>query len=1069
MRALIGPANSGKTERIISRVAEAMTEARGQVCVIVPSAHASSAVLDRLVDRLAARELKSKRQALTTFPNLYSAIIGRLGRNYTLLNLIERDRLLRRVIYELEEAGRLVYFAGTSGMPGLVSAVAGFIDELWQTGLSPDAFNRIAGARGKKDKDLAMIYESYAETLNVLNATDSEAAGYLASRALASTPPSQSLGFSLVAADGFDFYSPVQTRVLALLAARGVETIVSLTYEEGRAAHLWQKPTVERLRNAGVEFVQCSASPSTMIEVAAARFMSDDATRGSNEPEQGDAIQIISAPDRAAEARAAAHEVKRLAIENDYALRDIAIVCRSLSLYAHHIERVFGECSIPLTLDCSLGVAENPAILSLLKLLRLGSKSFPRRATIECLRSPYFDFSGLGLNETAADLLDTISLETNVTRGRDQWITAIGTYATRMHRRRGEYGFNEDDGVTIEQREAQFVTLQSNLNKFFEILTAPAAAPGSALAEWVIGTAEKFRAQEPAGATETGPRDKKALAEFYSIVNALGGDRVGSRLSGEHSREVRWPHFLAELERALSAVTYDRESPASDCVSVQEAHKTWPRRYRALFVLGLVEGEFPAKTAERAPFTNREREELRGAGVDLTETATDAGGDLTQFCKAIARATERLYLSYSRTDLTGGELLPSYLIEEVSAVARVKETRIPQGFANAEQLISRNAASLEELAVMTARALASTANEGGFRIHALAEDARAASRLLDSQLPSWKTTLRGAAVERRRLYGSERGCYDGIIRDGELIDRLGQKFGPRHLWSASQINDYGSCPFRFFARHALKLTSAVEPGEGFAADQLGNAYHKILERLYARLRYERIRVSPETSEMAVAFADEASDEVLQEMLDGGTVRKGLLWDLDKREIKRRVARLLIKEAEWNDEQSAQPIHLERKFGIGGEPPLVIEGEGGEVRLCGQIDRIDERDDGWVVIDYKTGRTPIPRSDALDGRNLQLPIYVMAATRAVDTTATVASAYYLHIGSRKKGSELSRGDDSGLSVEALIEHAEKRILDYVARARKGIFPVKPNDDRCHPGCEFDAMCRIQSLGSSASGE
>src|SRR6185503_19942052 len=117
----------------------------------------------------------------------------------------------------------------------------------------------------------------------------------------------------------------------------------------------------------------------------------------------------------------------------------------SLSLYSRHIERVFRECSIPLEMDCSLAVAENPAIQSLLRLLALSSTSFPRRATIECLRSPYFDYSSLGLDETAADLLDRISLEKNVTRGRDQWLTAIESFANGSDRKHREIAPDEDE------------------------------------------------------------------------------------------------------------------------------------------------------------------------------------------------------------------------------------------------------------------------------------------------------------------------------------------------------------------------------------------------------------------------------------------------------------------------------------------------------------------------------------------------------------------------------------------------------------------------------------------------
>jgi ATP-dependent helicase/nuclease subunit B len=1067
MKVLIGPANSGKSGRVISRVAQAIVESRGYVHLIVPSSRAAQMVSARLEAALAGSKVNAPRQAITTFPKFYSTVLEKFNRKLTWLHLPDRDRLLRRVICDLADSGRLGYFAETAAMPGFISAVAGLIDELWRGGASPETFSRMAQSRGEKDRDLALIYESYAAELDSLNATDSEAAGFLALRALESSPAKVNFNFSLVAADGFDFYSPVQLQLLSQLAARDVETLATLTYEEGRAVHLWQRPTVRRLRESGAQLDYSPVVPAGVIERAAARLMADDATSLPNEPAQDDAIQIISAPDRAAETRAVAREIKRLVIEKGFAADDIAIVCHSLSLYAHHLERIFNECSIPLVLDCSLALAENPAVLALFRLLNLSATSFPRRALMHCLRSPYFDLSRFGLDESAIDLLDCISLEKNVLRGSDQWLSAIESFANdpERRRRRSEHGQPEDE--TGEGLQGRCRALGESLLQFFTEVTPQPSATRDEFVHWVTGILGKFGVEECASAGQPALRDKNALKEFRSMAGALAADGGGAQLVREEPGSVPWASFYAELERVIAAVTCERETSLPSAIVAQEAHSIRPRRYRALFVLGLVEGEFPAKSAERAPYTIVEREELRLSGIDLTETTTDAGADLTQFYKAMSRATERLYLAHSRTDLAGGELLPSYLIEEVSAIAPVKHIRIAQGVAGANQSISRDVVSLEELALLTARAISDSASEGRLFVNALGGDALAASRLLDSQLPSWKATMRGAAVEHRRLGG--RDVYDGVIRERGLINRLKKKFGPEHLWSAKQINDYGSCPFRFFAKHALKLDSANEPNEGFAPHRLGIAYHEILERLYTRLASNKILISADTPDAAAPLADEVTEEVLQKLLDDGSIRKSALWDFEKGEIKRRVVRLLRKESEWNDETPATPIHFERKFGIAGEEPLVIKSEGGEVRLCGQVDRIDKREDGWVVIDYKTGRTPIRHNDALDGRNLQLPIYAMAASRVIEKGATVAAAYYLHIHSRKKGSELPRKDDARLSVEGLIRHAEDRIRDYVARARDGQFPIKPNDGRCYTGCEFDVMCRIQSVGSSDDDE
>jgi ATP-dependent helicase/DNAse subunit B len=325
-------------------------------------------------------------------------------------------------------------------------------------------------------------------------------------------------------------------------------------------------------------------------------------------------------------------------------------------------------------------------------------------------------------------------------------------------------------------------------------------------------------------------------------------------------------------------------------------------------------------------------------------------------------------------------------------------------------------------------------------------------------------TERGARMELQRMSGAAGNPNGGWINDPSLVDTLKEDFGPTHLWSATQINDYGTCPFRFFARHALRLNAGQEPGEGFASHHLGHAYHRILEEIYTQLHARQLMIQSPTAEQAIDEAARIAENVLQRMLDSGEVRRDPLWEFNKEEIKRRVGRLLRREAAWNDEEPARPVDCERKFGFDDAEALVIECPSGVARFRGIVDRLDYRETNgdWVVVDYKTRRTPIPLRDALEGRNLQLPLYAMAAGRVIKKGERVTSAYYLHVHSRKRGSELTSGPEAKHSLEALIDHAEQRIRIYVEQVRSGRFPVQPNGDAVCQTCEYDVMCRIHSL-------
>lgn len=1096
MKLLIGQANSGKSEIIFSRMAELVLNRQASPLLIAPSTNAAEVLSNRLASFM-PKELPAHSIPVPgSFPALSQKILNIAGKKSTLLTAIQRDRILRHVVAELAEQKALVYFNKTADKPGLVHTLTAFINELWRSNITPEDFAKITQSRSKKDADIALIFNRYEKALKQVNSVDAESAGLYALRWLETIASPkfakreqliQSLKNNLpfVAADGFDFYTPVQVKILSQLSHFNIEVIATLTFEKERAVHFWQKRTLERFTSEQAEMIQCTPILTNEIAEAAQRLMSDnlaDADRKNDTSEtdaQAAKIKIISAPDRAVEVRAVAREIKRLVVEENFALDDITIVCRSLNMYAHHFERIFQECSIPVELDSQTPLGENPFIVALFSLLILGEKSFPRRRMIECLRSSYFDFSEFGFNEDSIDSLEHISLTEKITQGIEQWKEVIEP--TTFERQ------NHEKSVNVAEQELRS-SLAPKLRRFFEVVTFKSQAPRRQFVrqiEQLIATlkmSEKRLSHAGIVGVSQSAQDEaaekvfldllKTLAEessFYSVTESFDsqepddGDDFNYSLFDDLPQEktIKWSVFIAELQRAIAATSFSRPRVNPTAIVVQEVHNLRPRNYRAVFVAGLIEGEFPKKTAETTPYTLAEKLALRQAGIDFAETVNDAGADVTQFHKVMSRATARLFLSYARTDFSGGELLRSYLIDEVKSVAKTEDLRIAQVEKETEKLSAQDVLSLDELAVCTARQMRRQFMKGNQK-----QVLPQVSDLLEADLRSWPATMRGALVEQRRLAGTERGIFGGIIENPNLLEDMRAQFNDDYLWSASKINDFGLCPFRFFANNVLNLTPVEEPTEGFAADRLGTAYHEILEKTYKQLKEQGIELTADSLTDAIKIAEENCEAILQKLLKDKKIRKSGMWDFDKNEIKKRIVNLLRAETIANEEHSARPMEFEQHFGYDNKPPLVIGNNEGLIKIRGSIDRIDQTEDGLVVIDYKTSRSPISAKEALEGRNLQLPIYLMAANRVLKRDEPVTAGFYLHIYSCKKGSELP---NKNLSLEDLTTKAEEYIGDYVSRVRRAEFPIEPNQNRCPPYCKFDVMCRIQSLGSTADDE
>ncbi len=121
-----------------------------------------------------------------------------------------------------------------------------------------------------------------------------------------------------------------------------------------------------------------------------------------------------------------------------------------------------------------------------------------------------------------------------------------------------------------------------------------------------------------------------------------------------------------ELLEGLS-VPAPAPGPGTGAVLLAEPLDVRARRFRAVFVCGLQEGEFP-RAASPEPFLSDERRfELASAGGPRLRPREDAlAAERYLFYAAVSRATERVFLAYRSSDEEGNLALPSPFIADVA-------------------------------------------------------------------------------------------------------------------------------------------------------------------------------------------------------------------------------------------------------------------------------------------------------------------------------------------------------------------------------------------------------------------
>ena len=74
--------------------------------------------------------------------------------------------------------------------------------------------------------------------------------------------------------------------------------------------------------------------------------------------------------------------------------------------------------------------------------------------------------------------------------------------------------------------------------------------------------------------------------------------------------------------------------------------------------------------------------------------------------------------------------------------------------------------------------------------------------------------------------------FDGLLADRQVQAAL--PFTGGYLWSAGQLETYGSCPFRFYCQEVLKIEPLFQAEVQLTPKDLGTALHAVLAQFFRK-------------------------------------------------------------------------------------------------------------------------------------------------------------------------------------------------------------------------------------------
>ncbi len=788
------------------------------------------------------------------------------------------------------------------------------------------------------------------------------------------------------------------------------------------------------------------------------------------------------------EVRAIAFEVKQLLLAG-ISPDEIVVAFRSPSDYADLVEEVFTESGIPFICRTETSLAAAPVLKALTGVLRAEAEDWPFRQLLSCLDNNYFqpDWPEYAAGEAVRDVAAGLR-RLKLRSGRRATLSQLEKESQR------EISSDDVSASRLAKRQEQIRAYDAAL-KFLTRLSnvlQPLRSRRTLMswAETVVSLARELRFDPRTLPSVSGDRDRRFresdIAAWRVFEDSLfSAATLDDQFPGpQHKLDL--PQFLSELTDLLHKTSYSVQGTAHGTVQILDATQVRNLDVAYLFLGGLTETGFPARRGDDCFFSEIQRQEFNGRGVALRHRTSHSQDEMMLYYGVVTRARRRLTLSYPAMHMNGQPLLPSpYLLS--------LEDLFTDG-----AISKRHEFDLDPVPNATGML-----TDEDLRVVALDQCLHKQPGLLRSlfarpQLESVGRNLL-AAVDAANFRFRTHGFtgYEGLIETQQSRQRLQRRFSTEHQFSATELEHYANCPFKFFLSSVLDIQPLDSPEIETDYRLRGIVTHKVLTRLHREFSAAR---EADTAGSELPSGEELSAR-FEELLREEQKRSADIPELQKvlAEIEERLL------AEWGAEYGNQWSAFSQKAVAGWDAPPVPElfeiafgaAPGDEtdapsetehdclkmgvahrtVRVRGRIDRIDVGKiagrTAFNVVDYKTGNsTGHTKNSVLDAKLIQLSLYALAVQRlglvAEDALPFQLGYWFIKETGFKK--ILDTGSVSGDSLEEhadwqeLQEKLEAYIPQLAADIRQGNFPVYNTDPNCTSRCEYSKTCRVGQIRS-----
>ena len=658
-------------------------------------------------------------------------------------------------------------------------------------------------------------------------------------------------------------------------------------------------------------------------------------------------MQLFLAKNQYSEIEEVAKNIFKLVRDEGYRYRDISIITKNIATYSSLARAIFDKYNIPIFIDENRDLNQNIVIQYLLSILEIFIKNWSYEAVFNYIKTGFSN-----IDDDDIFKLEKYCLKWGIKQNKWKKEFAYGNYEEK----------DKAEIERLEQIRKDLVNPLMNLkHKIDENKTVRGIS--KAIYEFLVEqqifekVQEKIEELNIIGQVDLANEYENSLQNIIEILDEIVLVFDEDKITIDKYNQI--------LKIGFKNSSLTKIPGTQDQVIMGDVDRSRSHKVKAIFIIGLNDGEFPSVRKDEGFLNDSDRDILKQDGIELAKGTIDKlYEDSFNIYKAFTTAEEKLYLLYSSSDMQGKALRPSMLINKIKKIYPMiqeqsdvieKKSEILNKKTTYEELIA-NLSKLKEQ---------------------------------DSIEKIWYYVYdyyKKDAEWNEKLQQSLKGLsYTNIPEKMEQnnIDRL---YGNILVTSISKLERYRSCPFSYYLQYGLK----IRPQEELKIQTLntGTFIHEVIDEFFETVKSQGIKLEEITEEQLSEIINKIIDTKLSQnknYIFTSTAKYRALVVRLKKIIKKALKYIIgtIVQSRF------EVLGTEVEFGDKGKykPIRLTLDDGKRIEIIGKIDRIDtaKGEDGKYlrIIDYKSSAKNIDLNEVYAGLQIQLLTYLDASCKEED--------------------------------------------------------------------------------------